>query len=311
MVKCEICKRDFNNINGLGKHITKSHKEFSKEEYYIKFINEKDSFCVCGSKKKFRGLGEGYRQYCSVKCRSDNIEPTSYWKGKKQPKEMVDKRIKNTDQLKKEEKRKQSTFFKYGVDNPSKTEKVKNKISLSNVGRKCPRTPGHQQKIIYSRKNNGTLNHTKSTIEKIRNSVNAVYQSDNPPITISENNHKNHKTGYFNGIFYRSSYELKFMEYCHKNNIEFESAETKKFRLSYTVDEKKKWYYPDFYLEKYDCVIEIKPNGMLTNETVLNKINVGMQNYRFFVITEEELENLDNFFEELENEYICIVGRPR
>lgn len=297
MITCRICNANFNKKNGLAKHVSNSHKETSTEEYYANFINEIDSFCICGNKKKFRGIGEGYRQYCSVKCRSSNVEPTKYWEGKKQPKEMVEKRIKNTDQLKKEESRKRSFLIKYGVDNPSKLEEVKNKISVSNTGKKNPRKSDQQQKIINSRKRNGTLNHTEETKEKIRNSVNLVYQSENPPVTISENNHKNHKTGYFEGMFYRSSYELVFMEYCYKNGIEIISAENKDFRLKYAVDGKNHWYYPDFYLEKYDAVIEIKPNSMLTNEAVLNKINVGMQNYRFFVITEEELADLDNFFE--------------
>lgn len=309
MIKCQICNVNFNNKNGLAKHISNSHKETSKEEYYEKFISEIDSTCICGNKKKFRGIGEGYRQYCSVKCRSNNTKPAKYWEGKKQPKEMVEKRIKNTDQLKKEKSRKHSSLVKYGVDNPSKVKEIRDKISLSNTGKELPRKPGQQQKIINARKINGTLHHTEETKEKIRNSVMEVYQSDNPPITISENNHKNHKTGYFNGIFYRSSYELRFMEYCYKNNIKFVSAENKDFRLKYTMNEKNHWYYPDFYLEKYDVVIEIKPISMLTNEAVLNKINTGMQNYRFFVITEEELANLDDFFMELENEHFYLIER--
>jgi len=108
-------------------------------------------------------------------------------------------------------------------------------------------------------------------------------------------------------MYYRSSYELRFMEYCFANKIDYQSAENKEFRLEYIVEGKRHWYYPDFYLEKYDCVIEIKPESLLTNDTVLNKISTGMQNYRFFVITEEELENLDDFFEELEDEYFYTV----
>ena len=307
MLTCQICFKIFNKKNGLAKHISNTHKEISIEEYYVNFINEINNLCVCGNKKKFRGIGEGYREYCSVKCRSQNIQPTKYWEGKKQPKEMVEKRIRNTDQLKKEENRKQSSLIRYGVDNPTKIKEIRNKISVSNTGKKMIRKSEHQQKIINSRKRNGTLKHTNETKEKIKKSVIAVYQSDNPPVTISENNNKNHKTGYFKGIFYRSSYELKFMEYCALNSIEFRSAENKEFRLKYTINGKNHWYYPDFYLEKYDAIIEIKPNSMLTDEVVLNKINAGMQNYRFFIITEEELYNLDDFFEELENEYFYIV----
>jgi hypothetical protein len=284
-----------------------AHKNISKEEYYNRFIHIENSICVCGEKKKFRGFSEGYRKFCSVKCRSKNVPPTKYWQGKKQPDAIIQKRIKNTDQSEKEKTRKQTMLLQYGVDNPSKINTIKEKISKSNTGKKTPRKPNQQEKIIQSKAKNGTLKHAEETKRKISESVQKVYQSDDPPVTISENNHKNHKTGYFNGIFYRSSYELAFMTHCYKNGIEFISAENKDFRLKYIVNGKNHWYYPDFYLEKYDAVIEIKPNSMLTNEAVLNKINAGMQNYRFFVITEEELASLDNFFEELENEYLYLV----
>lgn len=306
-MKCSVCYKILDNMNGLGKHLYHSHKEISKEEYYKKYINHVSDTCICGNKKKFRGLGEGYREYCSVQCRSNHVEPSKFWKGKVQPKSMVENRVRNTDQKAKEKTRKLSMLKRYGVDNPSKIESVKEKISKSNTGNKSPRKIGQQKKIIDSKRKNGTLNHSNATKEKIRNSVRLVYESEDPPITISENNIKNHKTGYFDGMFYRSSYELKFLEHCKKNQICVISAENKKFRLPYYVDNSRKWYYPDFYLEKYDAVVEIKPNSMLTNEQVVSKIHVGMQNYRFFVVDEEVLEDLDEFFEELENEYLHFV----
>jgi hypothetical protein len=312
MVICAICKKQFDNVNGLAKHITNQHKETSKKSYYDAFISDVKPICYCGREKRFRGLGVGYGKYCSQECRNNSetfkAALSNANKGKKQSKETVEKRIRNTDQLKREEKRKSTMIEKYGVDNPTKINEVKEKLSKKFTGRKTPRKPGQQEKILAAKRKNGTMRHTKETIEKIRKSVNARYQSDDPPITLSENNHKNHKTGYFNGQFYRSSYERKFMEYCYGNGIKYESAETKDFRLSYTDGVKTKWYYPDFYLEKYDVVVEIKPSGLLTDDTVLSKMNVGMRNYRFVVIDEEILSNLDELFEELENEYLYLIG---
>ena len=42
-MKCAICDSIIKNVNGLGKHIYKSHKEISKKEYYDTYLKEKSS----------------------------------------------------------------------------------------------------------------------------------------------------------------------------------------------------------------------------------------------------------------------------
>ena len=122
MAICKICEREFNSINGLSKHLYNQHK-IEKEDYYNKHIGIMSSICKCGNKKIFRNLGEGYREYCSIKCRSNYLQPNSPWKGKKQPKEMI-------------EKRRNTIFERYGVSNgyltnTSKTEKYKGFVCRS------------------------------------------------------------------------------------------------------------------------------------------------------------------------------------
>lgn len=300
MIECKICNKIFKNLNSLGKHLYNSHSNITAEEYYVTHIGKVSNVCICGNRKKFRNLGEGYREYCSVKCRSNNTEPARYWAGKKQPEEMIKKRISNTDQALKESKKVENNLKKYGVSNVAQIPEVRNTLSLSGLGRKNPRKDGQQQKIIDAKIRNGTNKHTSESKEKIRNSLNKLYSSDNPPVTLSENNHKNHITGYFNGLFYRSSYELRFMKYCDKNNIDFISAENKTYRCPYEdVEGKRRWYYPDYYLPKYNIVIEIKPASMLTNENVQRKISAGKMHHNLIVVDESVLENLDMLFEEL------------
>ncbi len=88
---CALCETEFNNLNGLAKHLTATHKT-SKQEYYDTYIAKVSKICVCGKEKKFRSVGEGYRTYCSPQCRSNHTEATKYWEGKKQPQEMINKR---------------------------------------------------------------------------------------------------------------------------------------------------------------------------------------------------------------------------
>ena len=52
-------------------------------------------------------------------------------------------------------------------------------------------------------------------------------------------------------------YEKKFIEYCISNNIKIESAETKEFRLEYYINDKRHYYYPDFYLPDLKIIIDV------------------------------------------------------
>lgn len=153
MHKCMLCESEFKNINGLSKHIVFSHKETTKEEYYNRYIGISQKICVCGSEKKFRNLSDGYLNHCSQKCSSKNREPTKYWEGKKQPKEMVELRVKNTDQVSKQKARESTLVERYGDKNYNNPEA----ISKGNTGKTMPpRTKEHSRKIIESKRKNGT-----------------------------------------------------------------------------------------------------------------------------------------------------------
>jgi hypothetical protein len=95
MAICAICKTELKNTNGLAKHIHNQHT-ISKKEYYDTYIKTVNPICECGKEKKFRTLGEGYRTFCSTKCRSKNKEVKEKIRrattGVKQSQKSVDKR---------------------------------------------------------------------------------------------------------------------------------------------------------------------------------------------------------------------------
>jgi len=292
MVVCSICKKQFKNYNGLSKHIHNSH-ETGKEEYYNTYIKEVSKHCkFCGKEKTFRGMNEGYRTYCSVTCRSKDLEPTRYWQGKKQSKDTIKKRVQNTDQSLKEYNRKQTMIQRYGVDNPSMLPEVKEIISKKLNGRKRPRSKEHQNKIIEAKKKNDTLSHALPTRKRIIDSLNSYYQEgDDQCVTVTKlpSNGKGHKTGYHNDILYRSSYELKFLHFCEKYGIIVVSCESKEYRVRYHYEGKQRWYYPDFYLPQYDLCVEVKPKSMI-NEQVVAKQNAAKLVYsNYKVINEDHL----------------------
>lgn len=309
MLECEICGTQIKNTNSLGKHLYHSHPDISKEEYYKTYINEVSDICCCGSKKKFRGLGEGYRQFCSVKCRSEDVDirtKISVSKtGVKQTEEHINNRVNNTNQTLKEETRKRTMVKKYGVNNPSLVPEFAEKIRIGNTGKKMPpRTTEHSQNIVQSRIKNGTLNPGTSVRSKISKALNSYYQEGNDQsVTVSKmpSNGRGHKTGYHNGILYRSSYELLFILFCERNEILIRSCENKKHRVRYEYDGKKRWYYPDFYLPEKDICVEIKPTSMMNEIFEVKKKAAETIYNNFIVITEHHLSN-----EECLNEYFHL-----
>ncbi len=125
MFKCEICGKEFDSINGLSNHINKSHKnEMTTEEYYLKYIGEKGKCKECGKDMKFVGLRDGYLTFCSVKCRSMNLEIKQKHKKTCLKNSGYGNPMQNPIN---KEKRKQTCMKKYDVENPMQNKEIQNK----------------------------------------------------------------------------------------------------------------------------------------------------------------------------------------
>jgi hypothetical protein len=295
MAECKICGNCFDSNNKLSAHVRLTHKIPRKNYYdlYIKIDGEGN--CVeCGKETTFRG--NKYLVFCSHECynKSDitSHQRSVFNKGKKQNKETIEKRIANTDQNKKEETRQKTLKERYKDEMPFKRKSFGPRKSPP------PRTKEHSKKIAESRKNNKTNIHTEITKLKIKKTIRELYDSDDAPITIGKYN--SYVCGYYGEFYYRSSYELTFLKYCDKNNIKVVSAETKEFRVRYFDDNGiSRFYYPDFYLPKYDVVVEIKPLSMLNYGNNIIKSHEASLIYSYIIITEEELLDLDEVFKYL------------
>lgn len=292
METCKICNEEFKDLKDLSTHLNFTHKITSKDYYDKHLIKINEGRCsVCSGETTYRGLGVGYLKTCSLECAcldKDNRQKRSeVKKGKKQNIETVSKRVQNTNQITKELKRKESMVTKYGVDNPTKLDFIKKVLSEKNKGKLSPRTDEWQNKIIDTKRNNGTLKHTDKTKEKIKNTLNKYYSENlDREKYISQSNNVNHLTGWYNGLYFRSSLELSFLVQNHDKS--FSSCETNKYKIIYDDNGKKRCYYPDF--TDGELIYEIKPTGLL--DTYINKlkiqegIKVHGNNYK--VITEIE-----------------------
>lgn len=289
MENCKICNKNCENLKSLSTHIVLSHKMSSKEYYDLHLLKENESKCiVCNNLTSYRNMRIGYLDTCSIECRglNKNIK-RDYWKGKKQSKEMIDKRIQNTNQEIKQRNWEKSNLEKYGVKNPTKLESVRNKIGESHKGLKKNRTDDWQKNIINSKRKNGTLNHSETTKVKIKNKINEHYRLnlDREKYLTTSNNVK-HLSGWYKGLYFRSSLELSFL--VRNSHKTFISCEIKKYGIQYSVNDKSKMYYPDYTDGEF--IYEIKPTSLLgfgLNPIKLeNAIKIYGEKYK--IITEKE-----------------------
>lgn len=300
--KCLICDKQNKNIRSLYRHIVCNHNIIPKDLYYETNPELYINCYICNKQLNILKSDYSLRGFktCSKGC-------LKKFQQRKQSQETIQKRINKTDYKKAMETRTLNNLKKYNVKNTSCLKEIADKISKSNKGKKSPRTKEHQQKIIDSKLKNGTLKHSDTTKKKISVQINNYWQNENGESlasTVSNNKGgRGYKKGFLNNLFFKSSYEEKFILFCMKNNIKIESAENKKFRVRYIgLDNKFHFYYPDFYLPDYNTIIELKPSGLLNDETNMIKFDEACKNLEnYSILTEEELNNEENLLEFFKN----------
>jgi hypothetical protein len=309
---CIICDKKFDKLKGLATHIFKIHNLKSKEYYDLYLLNNDENCCViCSKITSFRGLGVGYLKHCSCNCRDNNKEiKHNYWLGKKQSVEHISNRLKNTNEIDKEEKKKKTLLLRYGYDNPSKIPASKVKLSILSKNKKKPRTEDWQKKIIDSKRKNGTLNHSEQTKKKLSDSISNYYLNNlDREKYLHFKGGKNFISGWYNNIFFRSSLELSFL---HRNNHKnIVSCETNEFKVEYLKNGLTKCYYPDFYDGLF--IYEIKPSSLIKLELNILKINEAIKKYSdsFNIITEKECPYLtkDEIIKLVESKNVILTKK--
>lgn len=115
---------------------------------------------------------------------------------------------------------------------------------------------------------------------------------------------RGHKIGYFYSekmnkkIFYRSSYEFRFLQWCELNK-KIKIFDSCNFSIQYEVNKNVKNYLPDFIINN-KIIVEIKPKSMLKFNVTKAKAALLFcknNNLYYTVLTESELSNLDKIEE--------------
>jgi hypothetical protein len=189
------------------------------------------------------------------------------------------------------DKMRSSLIDRYGVDNVSKLQDVKLKkeeTCMKNYGVKNPsqnKNISKKQILSYKReyKNKYGVEHPLQRSDIFNNILKSSY-----------------KITYFNDVlFSQGSYELDFLRYCESNGIIDMLSNGPS--LEYKLNDKSHIYHSDFYIEKYNLIIEIKSTYTYNydlDKNLAKEIYSKLNGYDFLFIIDKDY---DYFFEIVTN----------
>jgi uncharacterized protein YjhX (UPF0386 family) len=244
------------------------------------------------------------RQACLEKHGTEYITQTENFKNKIKSKFLEKYGVKNpyqADEVK--EKIKQTNLEKYGVLIPLQNEEVKKKFKATCLERYGVEYISQNKEIKEKMKNTWKIKSQDEKNKIIRKSKKTklerygdenYHNADKMMQTCLETNHNFNFSyrGNYQGFHYDSSWELSFIKYCIKNDIQIERN---KKGFIYWFEDKKHKYYPDFYLPEVDLFIEIK--GRIFDKD-REKAKWNQFSYKLDVYNKEKLKPIIKEMEE-------------
>lgn len=150
-----------------------------------------------------------------------------------------------------------------------KTEEFRQKISKLSKGNNNPMY-GKSVYDVWVEKYGKEIADEKMIEYKKKQSLNNIGEKNAMYGKPAPINAGNGICGWYKGWFFRSLLELSYMIFViERFNFDWESGESEKYKISYSIDGKNKNYFPDFVLNK-KYIIECKPKKL--TQTITNKI---------------------------------------
>ena len=153
------------------------------------------------------------------------------------------------------DKIKKTNLIKYGVENVFQSQEIKDKIKKSNLIKYGVEYIMQNEKIKEKSKETSLK---KYGVEHIMQSefYFLKYQTERFLLKIHE----------ITGLQYQGSYEKNFLDFCCENNIEIKKGK----RFEYLINNKKHYYFSDFYYEYDNLIVEIKSDYTYNNDLDIN-----------------------------------------
>ena len=116
-------------------------------------------------------------------------------------------------------------------------------------------------------------------------------------------------SGWYKGIYFRSILELSYIKYLTDNQIEFKSAETKEYEVSYSFEGSDRTYKADFVIN--DEIIEIKPKRLINTKQNYFKFLAAKEKFgeKFKVLTEDNFPVITSIKELVESGEVKLIER--
>ena len=267
--KCFICNKVFNNTNALVSHI--GHHKTNIKEYYDTFIKQpEDGICkICNKETTLHSINQGYYKYCSRVC---------------------------VNLCKDVNKKRVSTFnTRFGGNAPSCSKTVHDKqiqTCIDIYGVKNPM----QSKCIKEKQRQTCL--VKYGVESPMQ-INEIHQ-------IQQKCSKSHKTVILPSgkVITKQGYEPQFIEHVFTNNlltedeIDYHPNGVKYIR---PIDGKSHYYFPDFYIPKYNLIIEIKSSWTekIDKNLLLKEQACKHQGYNYIRIVNSNFDIFNKYLQEM------------
>ena len=282
VVKCGICERVFSSLRSLSVHIRKCHR-ISSKEYYDKYMRKnKEGICAhpdCSNPTYFNGIGKGYAKCCSHRC-SNNLP------------ELLERNRKHTKLLWENEEYRNKVLIgvQKAYDNDPNIgirRSITMKKNKRNVGGK------NGMKRIEARK-------------KVSEFKKELLKDPNERRKLALQSSKAWKNGKFEGVkvgrckwySYKHSngnlykvqgtWELSFIKWLDEQDLSFKCH---KGRISYILGGLKRSYYPDFWIDAWNCFVDVKCKYRFNKEKHEAIINSN-PNLELKLLFKEDLKQL-------------------
>jgi len=267
---CQICQQKFTYIHSLSRHVQKIHNITKKNYYDLFFKTINEGKCLnCQKETGFferfvqhsNGLLTHYKLYCSVDCQHN------------------DKNLNACTQRKRE----QTHLKRYGIDNPFKSKQLQDQIQVQNINKYGTPYLLCVPEILKKIKNTNKIKYgheyvtnAPSVQQKMKETLLKNYGvlvpcQNNEIQQKSQHNAKRLKEYILPSgkKIQLQGYEPQFLDYIFKENLLKEEEIICGFKqiphiIYYDNNNRKHYYFPDFYIPKWNLIIEIKSQWTLT-----------------------------------------------
>jgi hypothetical protein len=279
-VKCDICNLlnivEYRQLKGKEDYLCNSCAGKNKKRVFYTDEDKKSMVQKMLKTRELKKLENPNYGKCKIKKEKVLKE--------KVKKEKIKKTIEEVSLI--IEKRKKTKFEKYGDSNFNNQEKKKNTL-IEKYGNENYNNNISRKNTLKEKYGDENFNNQKKKEETCLSKYGVRHSNQNLEIM-----NKIQKSG-FNLKFhenmnlnYRGSYERDFLDFCFLNNIivsEFKNE------LYYIHNNKKHRYYPDFYHEKTNTIIEIKSTYTFECDYEINmlKEKCSKEKYNFLFIIDK------------------------